>query len=26
LRHIDEQHRMIEFEAEEEALLKNAFS
>ena len=26
LRHIDEQRRMIEFEAEEEALLRNAFS
>jgi tRNA threonylcarbamoyladenosine biosynthesis protein TsaE len=26
LRHIDEQRRMIEFEAEEEALLKSAFS
>jgi tRNA threonylcarbamoyladenosine biosynthesis protein TsaE len=26
LRHIDEQHRLIELEAEEEALLKNAFS
>jgi tRNA threonylcarbamoyladenosine biosynthesis protein TsaE len=26
LRHIDEQRRMIEFEAEEEALLKKAFS